>query len=86
VGLFYDQGYFRQHIDANGWQQESYGKADLDLLPFKPAADADGQPLMVRVDTRGGPLHASVLTAQVGRSRLVLLNPAWRRTSKTIGA
>src|SRR5579862_9471476 len=24
VGLFYGQGYFRQWLDANGWQQEEY--------------------------------------------------------------
>ncbi|HXC63968.1 MAG TPA: DUF3417 domain-containing protein, partial [bacterium] len=24
VGLFYDQGYFRQHLDVDGWQQEDY--------------------------------------------------------------
>jgi starch phosphorylase len=75
VGLFYDQGYFRQSVDANGWQQETYGRADLRTLPLKRATDADGSPLIVRVDTREGALHAGLLVAQVGRSRLVLMDP-----------
>ena len=24
IGLFYDQGYFRQRLDIDGWQQEDY--------------------------------------------------------------
>ena len=30
VGLFYDQGYFRQRLDDDGWQQEEYLDADVD--------------------------------------------------------
>ena len=32
VGLLYAQGYFRQTLDSNGWQQELYLNADLELL------------------------------------------------------
>ena len=35
IGLLYDQGYFRQTLDANGWQQEHYLNADPDLLPIE---------------------------------------------------
>ncbi len=76
VGLFYAQGYFRQVIDANGWQQESYGGADLEQLPVEPARGPDGAPLLIRVDTRSGPLFASVLKVRVGRSLLILLDPS----------
>jgi starch phosphorylase len=82
VGLFYDQGYFRQSVDSNGWQQEAYKRADLRMLPFKRATAKDGSPLIVRVDTRSGPLHAGVLLVQVGRSRLVLLDPGVEENSE----
>jgi starch phosphorylase len=82
VGLFYDQGYFHQSIDADGWQQEAYKRADLQMLPFKRATAKDGSPLIVRVDTRAGPLHAGVLLVQVGRSRLVLLDPGVEENSE----
>ena len=33
VGLLYRQGYFRQLLDPNGWQQENYPETDLFSLP-----------------------------------------------------
>ena len=35
VGLLYAQGYFRQTLDMNGWQQELYLNADIELLPIE---------------------------------------------------
>ena len=29
IGLFYGQGYFRQRLDPNGWQQEEYLQTDV---------------------------------------------------------
>ena len=43
VGLLYAQGYFRQTLDANGWQQEHYLNTDLDLLPIESVIGPDGQ-------------------------------------------
>ena len=37
VGLYYDQGYFRQRLDADGWQHEDYIDVDHRLLPIRPA-------------------------------------------------
>ena len=48
VGLLYDQGYFRQTLDADGWQQETYLNANPDLLPIEEVHGPDGKPLMVR--------------------------------------
>ena len=45
VGLLYDQGYFRQTLDANGWQQEHYLNANPDLLPIEQVLGPDGKPL-----------------------------------------
>ncbi len=76
VGLFYDQGYFRQHVDADGMQQETYGRAELDMLPIEQALDAQGRQVSVQVETNDGTLHASVLKVRVGRSSLILLDPS----------
>ena len=43
IGLLYAQGYFRQTLDANGWQQEHYLNADTDLLPIE-SMDGTGRP------------------------------------------
>ena len=37
VGLFYGQGYFRQRLDASGWQQEEYLPTDVNRMPMEPA-------------------------------------------------
>ncbi|HZE27157.1 MAG TPA: DUF3417 domain-containing protein, partial [Terriglobales bacterium] len=37
IGLFYGQGYFRQRLDRNRWQQEEYLETDVHQLPMAPA-------------------------------------------------
>ena len=73
VGLYYDQGYFRQRIAADGWQQEDYITVDHHLLPIEPAT-RDGVPVTVEIETRTGPLVARVWRVAVGRSTLLLLD------------
>src|SRR5712671_1269215 len=36
VGLLYQQGYFRQFLNADGWQQERYSDNDFYTLPIQP--------------------------------------------------
>ena len=74
VGLLYAQGYFRQTLDANGWQQEQYLNADLELLPIESVTGPDGKPLLVAVETATGVLHARVWRVEVGRTTLLLLD------------
>ena len=74
IGLFYDQGYFKQHLDINGWQNEEYLDTKVENLPMEPALGADGKPITVRIDTRTGKLLAKVWLMHVGRVRLYLLD------------
>ncbi|MEN6405791.1 MAG: alpha-glucan family phosphorylase [Thermoguttaceae bacterium] len=74
VGLFYDQGYFKQHLDINGWQNEEYLDTKVENLPMEPALGADGKPITIRIDTRTGKLLAKVWLMRVGRVRLYLLD------------
>jgi len=74
IGLLYDQGYFRQSIDANGWQQENYLNANPDLLPIEKVLGPDEKPLRITVDTHSGTLHARVWRVEVGRTTLLLLD------------
>lgn len=74
VGLYYDQGYFRQHLDRSGMQQEEYLQVDRDQLPLQPAVTKDGAPLYVSVETRQGEIKARVWQVSVGRCTLLLLD------------
>jgi len=73
VGLYYDQGYFRQRLDVDGWQHEDYLALDHRQLPIRPAV-VDGVPVIVSVETRTGTIMARVWQLSVGRSMLLLLD------------
>ncbi len=74
IGLFYDQGYFKQHLDGNGYQQEEYLDTKVELLPMEPACDKQGKHVQVSIDTRHGKLLAKVWLMRVGRVKLFLLD------------
>jgi starch phosphorylase len=73
VGLYYDQGYFRQRLDTDGWQHEDYIDLDSRILPIQPAASR-GAAVTVSIDTRTGPIAARVWKLAVGRTVLLLLD------------
>jgi len=74
IGLFYGQGYFRQRLDRNGWQQEEYIETDVSHLPMEPAIGTGGQPVTVELETRSGRIRAKVWRMKVGRCDLLLLD------------
>ena len=73
IGLYYDQGYFRQRLDRDGWQREEYVDVDDRLLPTQPATH-DGVPVTVEIETRTGRIVARVWQIAVGRNTLLLLD------------
>jgi starch phosphorylase len=74
IGLFYGQGYFRQRLDRDGWQQEEYLKTDVSQLPLEGAIGKNGRPVIVQIETRHGSIHAKVWRVKVGRCDLFLLD------------
>jgi len=74
IGLFYDQGYFKQHLDGSGYQQEEYLDTRVENLPMEPAIGVDGKQVTISIDTRDGVLMAKVWMMQVGRVSLYLLD------------
>ncbi len=74
VGLLYRFGYFRQAIDADGYQQHIYPEIDFSRLPLRPALDHQGRELVVKVPVPDGEIAAKVWLAQVGRVPLLLLD------------
>ena len=74
VGLLYQKGYFRQYLNADGWQQELYPKNDFYNMPVQLEQGEDGTPMTVQVDYPGRKVTAHVWRAQVGRVPLFLLD------------
>jgi starch phosphorylase len=74
IGLLYQQGYFQQYLNADGWQQEKYVENDFYNLPIKLEEGADGAPVVVEIPFPGRQVKAQVWRAQVGRIPLYLLD------------
>ncbi|MFL5244204.1 MAG: alpha-glucan family phosphorylase [Gemmataceae bacterium] len=74
VGLMYREGYFRQYLNVDGWQQERYPENDFFNLPLIPETKQDGSPLTIKVPFPGRDVHARIWRIQVGRVPLYLLD------------
>jgi len=74
VGLLYQQGYFRQVLTADGFQQERYPENDWFNLPVRLLRGTDGAPLMVSVDMAGEAVHARIWRVDAGRVPVLLLD------------
>ncbi|MDR0388360.1 MAG: alpha-glucan family phosphorylase [Treponema sp.] len=74
VGLLYRQGYFRQYLNADGFQQESYPENDWYNMPVELKTDKSGNPIKIYVDLAGRQASAQVWEVKVGRSSLYLLD------------
>ncbi|WP_392535751.1 alpha-glucan family phosphorylase [Nostoc sp. C117] len=74
VGLLYQQGYFAQYLNADGWQQERYLLNDFYNMPLHLERNADGSELRIAVDYPGRKVYARVWRVQVGTVPLYLLD------------
>ena len=74
VGLMYREGYFRQYLNVDGWQQERYPENDFFNLPLIPETKPDGTPLLVSVPFPGREVCVRIWRIQVGRVPLYLLD------------
>lgn len=74
VGLLYQEGYFQQYLNADGYQQESYPINDYANLAVTLQTDKDGKPLMISVPLPGRELFAQIWKVQIGRVALYLLD------------
>jgi starch phosphorylase len=74
VGLMYRWGYFRQYLNADGWQGEEYPESDYSSLPITLERRPDGAPVTVEVECPGRRVQAQIWRAQVGRVPLYLLD------------
>ncbi|MCY2963195.1 MAG: alpha-glucan family phosphorylase [Planctomycetota bacterium] len=74
VGLFYKEGYFRQRLSHEGWQEENYLNVRPEMLPVELVRKPDGQPVRVSVETRHCTILIQVWKVCVGRCMLYLLD------------
>jgi starch phosphorylase len=74
IGLMYRQGYFRQRVDASGWQHEYWVPTDPARVPAVLVTGDDGAPLTVTVPISDRDVVAQIWRVDVGRVPLFLLD------------
>ncbi|HTY21991.1 MAG TPA: alpha-glucan family phosphorylase [Desulfomonilaceae bacterium] len=74
MGLLYQKGYFKQYLNIDGWQQESYPDNDFYNLPVSPVMDATGRQATLDLNLDAEKVKILVWKIQVGRIPLYLLD------------
>ncbi len=74
IGFMYPQGYVRQVIGSDGWQNGTSEPIDRDTAPIERVLDGKGEHFTIRVPFIDPPVYASVWKINVGRVTLYLLD------------
>ena len=74
IGLLYQQGYFRQRLNADGWQLELFPRNDFPNMPVDLVCDEAGNAVTFDVDMPGRSMRVQVWRARIGRITLYLLD------------
>jgi glycogen phosphorylase len=74
MGLLYQQGYFSQALNADGWQSERYPINDFYNMPLQLERHPDGSEIIIDVDYPGRKVYARIWRVQVGIVPLYLLD------------
>ncbi|MGZ4674130.1 MAG: alpha-glucan family phosphorylase, partial [Ilumatobacteraceae bacterium] len=80
IGLLYAEGYFRQRLNADGYQEERFPRLDNHGLALTPTG------VQVSIDMAGEIAHLNVWQVKVGRINLYLLDAAVDSNSAEIAA
>jgi starch phosphorylase len=74
VGLMYQQGYFRQYLTSDGWQQETYPENDFHNMPMKLLRHEDGTPVTIDVKIQHRTVYVRVWKMVTGRIEMYMLD------------
>ncbi len=74
VGLLYRVGYFRQFLNEDGMQGETYYPNDFYDMPIERVCTKEDQPILVSMQFPGRVVQAQIWRAQIGRVPLYLLD------------
>jgi starch phosphorylase len=74
VGFMYPDGYVRQLINTDGWQEGADEVLDRDATPICRVLDDKGEQLVVPVPVTDPPIYVAVWQVMVGRIPLYLMD------------
>jgi len=74
IGFMYPQGYVRQVIGTDGWQNGAEEPIEKDVAPIERVLDKDGEHFTIEVPFIDPPIFATIWKINVGRVTLYLLD------------
>ena len=74
VGLLYRQGYFRQYLNADGYQQEEYPEHDWYNMPVFQVLDEKGVQKRISLEMGETTIFAGIWKVLIGKITLYLLD------------
>ncbi|MHC4359820.1 MAG: alpha-glucan family phosphorylase [Planctomycetota bacterium] len=74
IGILYKYGYFTQHIDLDGYQQEVFDKFENHLLPIRELHNSSGRPASITIKILDEEVKIKLWEINVGKSKLILLD------------
>jgi len=74
VGFMYPQGYFSQHINEEGWQEEIYRQLNFEEAPITQVLDENKHPGKITVKLADRIVFVTAWQVNVGKVRLYLLD------------
>jgi starch phosphorylase len=74
IGILYKFGYFTQHIDINGYQQEVFDKFQNHLIPVRELYDSNGNWAHVNVKILDEDVKVKLWKIDIGKTKLILLD------------
>lgn len=74
VGFMYPEGYFRQNIRDDGWQEDLDEKLDREAASISRVLDGDGRQLVIQVPFIDPPIFIALWKIAVGRVPLYLID------------
>ncbi len=74
IGFMYPQGYIRQIIGSDGWQNGTNETIDKDTAPIERVLDEKGEHFIIHIPFIDPPVYAAIWKINVGRVTLYLLD------------
>ena len=74
IGFLYPQGYFRQRISEDGWQEEDYRQLNFSESPLLPLLDSQNRLIKVAVTLDSHSVFVTAWQVKVGKAKLYLLD------------
>ena len=82
IGLLYQEGYFRQQLSNNGWQNEIYNYNDFYTMPLTLVRDNDDEPLKISINMPIGPVYCYIWQLNIGRTKIYFLDTNIKENNK----